>query len=193
MPPPPLHSSAQRRHAVAFAVTLAAGTSLAPQRYERHLLALFEAGILDLDEVDELLERSIYQVLYHSRATQLPSEADLLALLDEARRYNARYQITGLLLCCDGRYVQVLEGAQADVQPLYARIRHDPRHEEVVTVSEGPHPQRRFADWSMAFGRATAPDVDRVLDAVQAPQPPTDLRVDDARLQALLDAFTTVI
>lgn len=91
-----------------------------PQHYERHLLALFEAGILDLDEVDELLARGIYQVLYHNRATQLPSEADLQALLEGTQRCNTRHQITGLLLYNDGRYMQVLEGAPADVQPLYA-------------------------------------------------------------------------
>jgi hypothetical protein len=190
MPTSPLDTVAQRRHAVAFAVALASGTALAPQRYERDLLALFEAGVLDLDEVDELLDQSIYQVLYHSRATQPPSEADLRAILSQAEDHNARHQITGLLLYSAGRYVQVLEGAQADVQALYARISHDPRHEQVVTVREGPGPQRRFAEWSMGFGHVAAPEVDRVLDAVLAPQPPTGLRVDDARLQALLEAFT---
>jgi hypothetical protein len=189
MPPSPLDTAAQRCHAVAFAVALSAGTPLAPKRYERELLALFEAGVLDLDEVDELLDRSIYQVLYHSCAPQPPSEADLQALLAQAEDYNARHQITGLLLYSAGRYVQVLEGAQADVQALYARIRRDPRHEQVVTVSEGPGPQRHFAGWSMGFGHVAAPEVDQVLDAVQAPQPPTRLRVDDARLRTLLQAF----
>jgi hypothetical protein len=110
-------------------------------------------------------------------------------LLAQAERHNAAHGITGLLLYSDGRYVQVLEGAQADVQTLYARFRRDPRHKQVVTVREGPGPQQRFADWRMGFGHVAAPDVDRVLDAVQAPQSPIGLRVDDARLQALLDAF----
>jgi hypothetical protein len=121
-----LDSHAQRCHAVAFAVALSAGTPLAPKRYERELLALFEAGVLDLDEVDELLDQSIYQVLYHSSATQPPGEADLRALLAQAQDHNARHQITGLLLYSAGRYVQVLEGNQTDVESLYARIRRAP-------------------------------------------------------------------
>ena len=189
MPLSPLLTTAQRCHAVAFAVALTAGTPLAPRRYERELLALFEAGILELDEVDELLDRSIYQVLYHSRATQPPSETDLRDLLAQAEDHNARHQITGLLLYSAGRYVQVLEGNQADVQALYARICRDPRHAQVVTVSEGPGPQRLFADWSMGFGQVAVPEVEQVLAAVQAPQPPPGLHVDDARLRTMLQAF----
>ncbi|MBC6700153.1 BLUF domain-containing protein [Hymenobacter puniceus] len=184
-----LDTVAQRRQAVAFAVTLTAGTPLAPQRYERQLLAQFEAGILDLDEIEQLLAQSVYQLLYHSHATHPPTETDLRALLAQAEHYNARHQLTGLLLYSAGRYVQVLEGTEADVQNLYARIRRDPRHEQVVTVSAGPAPRRHFADWSMGFGHVAGPDVDRVLDAVQAPQLPPGFRVDDAHLQALLDAF----
>jgi hypothetical protein len=43
----------------------------------------------------------------------------------------------------------------------------------------------------MGFGQVAAPDVDHVLDAVQAPQPPAGLRVDDARLRTLLQAFAS--
>ncbi|OGX81938.1 hypothetical protein BEN47_04765 [Hymenobacter lapidarius] len=189
MPTPSFNSIAQRRRAVAFAVALTSGTTLAPQRYERDLLALFEAGILDLDEVSGLLDQSIYQIFYHSRATQPPSEDHLRALLEQSERSNARHQITGLLLYSDGRYVQVLEGARNDVEALYARICCDPRHQQVVTVSEGPGPRRLFADWNMGFGHVAAPEVDRVLDAVLAPHPPTGLRMENAHLQALLEAF----
>ena len=189
MSTPLLTSIAQRRRAVAFAVALTSGTPLAPQRYERSLLALFEAGILDLDEVSELLEQSVYQILYHSRATQPPGEHELRALLEQSERSNACRQVTGLLLYSAGRYVQVLEGAQNDVAALYARIRCDPRHQQVVTVSEGPGPRRLFADWSMGFGSVAAPEVDRVLDAVLAPHPPVGLRVENAHLQVLLEAF----
>ncbi|OGX88672.1 BLUF domain-containing protein [Hymenobacter glacialis] len=189
MPTPLLTSIAQRRRAVAFAVALTSGTPLAPQRYERDLLALFEAGVLDLDEVSELLDQSIYQIFYHSRATQPPSEQELRALLEQSERRNARHRITGLLLYSAGRYVQVLEGAQHEVEALYTRIRCDPRHQQVVTVSEGPSPKRLFADWNMGFGSVAAPEVDRVLDAVLAPHPPTGLRVENAHLQVLLEAF----
>ena len=82
----------QRQRAVAMAVALTTNTPLAPQRYERYLLALYQRGILMIEEVVELLDLSVYQVLYHSRATKLPSESDLPALLDYSRHFNAEHQ-----------------------------------------------------------------------------------------------------
>ena len=105
--------------------------------------------------MSELLDQSIYQVLYHSRATQRPSEGQLRGLLAQSERSNARHRVTGLLLYSDGRYVQVLEGARTEVEALYARIRCDPRHQQVVTVSEGLGPQRllRIGTWASGTWR----------------------------------------
>jgi len=174
-----------------MAVALTKGTALAPQRYERYLLALYQRGLLTIDEVVDLLDLSIYQVLYHSHVTAAPKEADLQHLLDQSRRYNVTHQITGLLLYSDGRYVQVLEGAEADVRALYARIQRDARHERLVTVSAGPGSQRHFADWRMGFGHVAGSAVKQVLDALQASTPRDGLQVDDPHLRALLDAFGT--
>jgi Sensors of blue-light using FAD len=137
----------------------------------------------------ELLNRSVYQVLYHSRATTRPGAADLAGLLDQARHFNGAHQITGLLLYSDGRYVQALEGPAAEVRRLYARIQADPRHAQVTTVYAGPGPQRRFADWCMGFGRVEAPAVEQVLDVLQAAAPVPALAVEEPHLQALLVAF----
>ena len=187
MPPFP-DTPAARRRAVAWAVALTAGTSLAPRRYERYLLDRYQGGVLTIDEVIELLEASVYQVLYRSRATRPLGEAQLQELLEYSRAYNARYQITGLLLYSDGRFVQVLEGDEAPVRALFARIQQDSRHTQVVTLREGPGPQRRFADWQMAFGHVAAPALDQVLGAVNRPAP-EPVAIDDPHLQALLKAF----
>jgi hypothetical protein len=182
-----LNTEAQRQRAVAWAVALTTTTPLEPQGYERQLLGLYQAGVLTLEEVQELLALSVYQVLYHSRATQAPTEADLQHLLTQARHYNGQHQITGLLLYGDGRYVQVLEGYEADVCTLYARIQRDPRHAQVVTVSQGPQPQRRFADWQMAFGLVTSPALEHLLAGIQLPGPEQGLA--DPQVGALLQAW----
>jgi hypothetical protein len=67
----------QRRRAVAATVAFTVNTPLAPKRYERQLLARYQAGELSIDEVLALLDSSLYHVLYRSRATQAPTEADL--------------------------------------------------------------------------------------------------------------------
>ncbi|MGI4874358.1 MAG: BLUF domain-containing protein [Janthinobacterium lividum] len=184
---PPLQKDVRRR-AVAAAVDLMANTPLAPKRYERQLLARYQTGELTIDEVLALLEESTYHVLYRSRATQVPTEADLQALLEESRTYNAHHQLTGLLLYSDGQFVQLVEGAEAVVRDLYAQIQADPRHTQVVTVSEGPGPQRWFADWHMAFGHVAAPELQQTLQVVETQAPPR-LPIEDPHLQTLLHAF----
>jgi hypothetical protein len=179
---------AARRRAVAAAIALTANTPLAPKRYERQLLARFQMGELTIDEVLALLDNSPYHVLYRSRATQAPTEADLQALLEWSRTYNAQHQITGLLLYSDGQFVQLFEGPEAVVRPLFARIQADPRHTQVVTVSEGPGPQRWFADWHMAFGHVAAPELHQTLQAMESQTPPM-LLIEDPHLQTLLHAF----
>jgi hypothetical protein len=183
---PVLSSPDRRQRAVAFAVALATGTALAPEPYERALLALYAAGTLTLEEVSEALERSVYQVLYHSCTRAAPSQDQLQELLRQSWAYNAQHGITGLLLYSDGRYVQVLEGPQSAVQALYARIQRDPRHEQVVTVSAGPGPPRQFAEWSMGLGQLAG---DQERDGQSSAASPSALHGDQVRLQALLAAF----
>jgi hypothetical protein len=184
---PPLPEDVRRR-AVAAAVAFTANTPLAPHRYERQLLARYQGGELTIDEVIARLDSSTYHVLYRSRATRVLTQAELQALLEQARPYNAHHQITGLLLYSEGHFVQLFEGEQAVVRALYARIQADPRHTQVVTVSEGPGPQRWFADWHMAFGYVDAPEMHHMLEAVENQTLPL-LLLEDPHLQTLLHAF----
>jgi hypothetical protein len=180
---------AARRRAVTAAIALTANTPLAPKRYERQLLARYQTGELTIDEVLAQLEESTYHVLYRSRATQAPTEVDLQALLKWSRTYNAHHHITGLLLYSDGCFVQLIEGFEATVCALYARIQQDTRHTQVVTLSDGPGPQRWFADWHMAFGQVDAPDLHQVLGVVEDQAPPL-APITDPHLQTLLYAFS---
>ncbi|WP_426059890.1 BLUF domain-containing protein [Hymenobacter sp. B1770] len=189
MPEPTLTTAAQRQRAVAWVLALTANTLLAPGRYERQLLDRYKDGGLILDEVLALLVAAPYQLLYRSRATTLPTEADLQRLLDQSREWNAEASITGLLLYSNGRYVQVLEGPQTEVQALYARILRDPRHTQVATLSEGLGPARRFAAWRMALGNVAQPAVARLLDAVLAEEPFHGVPIDELLLHQLLEAF----
>jgi hypothetical protein len=182
-----LYTDAQRQRAVAWAVALTANTPLAPRRYERHLLHQYQKGILTIEEVIHRLDTSVYQILYRSQVVEPLAAEYLRDLLVRAQHYNAQHQITGLLLYSAGRFVQVLEGPEAAVRTLYARIQADTRHQQVVTVGEGPEPARRFGEWTMGFGQVTLPEIALVLEAES-----TDPRVPDINerhIQALLRAF----
>ncbi|WP_354585910.1 BLUF domain-containing protein [Hymenobacter sp. UYCo722] len=180
----------QRRRAVDWAVAMTVNTRLAPHRYERQLLARYQQGELTIDQVIELLDTSVYQVLYRSRATVPFSDDALWQLLEEARRFNVEHRISGMLLYSAGYFVQALEGPEEAVRDLYASIQQDTRHTQVVTVSAGQAADRHFAGWSMAFGHATTSDLDRVLVAVQGPRPVVPgPAIEDPNLLALLRAF----
>jgi hypothetical protein len=127
-------------------------------------------------------------VLYHSRFAGPWEEAGLRALLERLRAHNAARDLTGLLLCSDDRFVQVLEGPEAAVRALYARIRRDPRHRDVATLREGLGP-RRFAGWAMGFGYVPGPDLHSTVAALDAPGPRLAPGVSDPQLRALLDAL----
>nr|WP_235727257.1 BLUF domain-containing protein [Hymenobacter siberiensis] len=117
------------------------------------------------------METNVYQRLYRSRSTYRPSEAQLREMLALARLHNSRKQITGLLLYSEGIFVQMIEGPAAEIRELYARIQCDSRHTQVETVSESLLPKRKFAEWSMDFDLAEAPEVERVLGAIKTQHP----------------------
>lgn len=93
----------------------------------------------------------LHHLIYLSRATQPFSDADLLALLTQARHYNASQDISGLLVYGNGQFLQVLEGEEEAVRTLYEHIRRDPRHRDVATFADKDIEARAFPDWGMAF------------------------------------------
>ena len=185
---PSAPDEALRRRAVAAAIALTVNTPLAPKRYERQLLARYQAGEISIDHVLELLDASVYHVFYRSQARPGLSQTDLNALLDWSRRYNTAHGLTGLLLYSDERFVQVLEGSETAVRTLFPRIQQDERHTQVVTLSEGPGPQRWFAEWSMTLGHVKAEELEQVLGVVET-QASKPVAPADPHLAILLHAF----
>jgi hypothetical protein len=94
---------------------------------------------------------SLIELVYISAARE-PLDARALAdLLTQARRNNAQKGLTGILLHCEGSFLQVLEGAAETVDGLYERIREDRRHQKVVRLSRKATTERTFGEWSMGY------------------------------------------
>ena len=97
----------------------------------------------------------LLRILYCSRSCVTGSRAEvemqIRMILATARTGNREARLTGALTFNENYFAQVLEGAPADLVPLFGRIRHDPRHRDVKILAES-HPARRlFPHWSMAF------------------------------------------
>ncbi|OGX86744.1 hypothetical protein BEN47_12210 [Hymenobacter lapidarius] len=116
----------------------------------------------------------LYHLIYQSRAVVSFSDAELAALLQQARTHNRKIHVTGLLLhSSDDRFLQILEGEDADVRQLYYQhILSDPRHCQCQVLGEGGCAERSFADWSMGFRLASAADLHELLQS-GALNPPT--------------------
>lgn len=92
-----------------------------------------------------------YRVLYISDAVNasgdsLPAIAQILGVSD---RNNRRDHITGLLVAHRGRFAQVVEGPQVQVENLLRRLLSDPRHRNLQIVFSGHVAESRFSHWSM--------------------------------------------
>ena len=63
---------------------------------------------------------SLYHLVYQSQALAPFTDAELAALLLGWRDHNRQVHVTGLLLhSSDGRFLQILDGEDADVRQLY--------------------------------------------------------------------------
>ena len=100
-----------------------------------------------------------YLIVYSSEAATPMQTGDLEELLDHARRSNAANGITGALVYAEGLFLQILEGDNARVRALMARIRRDVRHGGVSILREGEVAAATFGSWKMAFVSATPQQV----------------------------------
>lgn len=96
----------------------------------------------------------IRQLLYRSGQLYEFTVPDMVRLLLQARTYNARHGIGGMLLSRDGLFMQLLEGPAAAVDALYARIASDPRHCEVRLMVRAERTASLLPGWRMAWSEA---------------------------------------
>ncbi len=152
------------------------------------------------DQRRETPARATFRLMYRSR-DRLPvedRETELGDLFATARSNNKKRNITGALLLSGHWFVQVLEGAETDLRPLFTSIQKDPRHSDVEVLYEGPADERIFAHWSMAkvaIADADLPLIAQIgeLSPLDTPRmTPAKNRLLDVMRQAINDAPTTL-
>lgn len=104
----------------------------------------------------------MHHIIYISKAAGHFSQEDLIELLKICRVNNSANQITGMLLYLNGKFIQVLEGPEVEVQRTFEKIKNDERHYRVIKVLQGNYPERVFSDWQMGFRVVTQEDLDTV-------------------------------
>ena len=109
---------------------------------------------------------------YTSLARLDLTNADLEAILRTARELNALDGITGLLIFNGTHFLQIIEGAEAAIDDLVARLRRDPRHNGFEIRDERRVEERSFPDWSMELVRVES-SVGEARNSVADRLPPT--------------------
>jgi hypothetical protein len=88
------------------------------------------------------------QLIYRSQPFGFDN-AMLAGILIEARRNNARDDITGALICRRDVYLQLIEGPEDKIDALYSRILVDDRHANLHLALSSEVTTRMFPEWEM--------------------------------------------
>ena len=99
----------------------------------------------------------MHAIAYVSAASWNLLDEQIERIVSEARRLNAINGITGVLLYCDGNFMQYLEGEEDAVIETFERIRASESHYQINELMNQPILEREFADWSMGFS-ASSPE-----------------------------------
>lgn len=78
-------------------------------------------------------------------------EAIMIPVRERALVHNAQHHLTGALAYSETCFAQALEGDEADVEVLMAKIARDPGHADLQIVDRREVSNRAFPDWAMAF------------------------------------------
>ncbi|MDP8222681.1 MAG: BLUF domain-containing protein [Candidatus Lernaella stagnicola] len=90
------------------------------------------------------------RIKYVSRFAQTFSKEEIGRLAVQSAEDNVEREITGVLMTSGGMFFQVIEGPDAVIDELYAKITGDPRHKHVLLLSaEAGVETRIFPDWAM--------------------------------------------
>jgi hypothetical protein len=98
----------------------------------------------------------MHHIIYMSHATTPMTDDELAALLQQARTANEAKGVTGLLVYGNNQFLQVMEGEEAVLKPLYEHIATDTRHNRLIKMADKAVSERSFAEWSMAFKSLSA-------------------------------------
>lgn len=104
----------------------------------------------------------LHALAYVSTAQGMVTEQALQRLLQRARANNDEQGVTGVLLYCDGSFMQYIEGPRDAVDRVYALIRADKQHHGIVPLLSQALQHRAFSGWTMAYAPAHKADFVRL-------------------------------
>ena len=108
----------------------------------------------------------MHELIYCSIAEQNLEEDEIFNILEKARDFNSKEDITGCLLFHNNEFIQILEGDRKVLHNLIEKIKKDVRHNNLMVLAENKIENRVFDKWSMAYhkvGNDDAINLDRLI------------------------------
>ncbi len=106
-------------------------------------------------------------LIYKSVPVDNISEKSLLEIAEGSKENNIDNGLTGLLVYGNNTFVQVLEGAEQDIETLYQKLLADKRHSNVTVVKRGELERRYFPSWSMGFHSVSKEEMQLIDKAIE--------------------------
>jgi len=132
----------------------------------------------------------VFYLIYASSAARLLSDSELRELHGDAVRGNASRGVTGFLLYRGGNFLQILEGEEPVIRPLFESIRKDTRHKDIYVLKEGRRPDRLFTKFAMGFVNMDAQQgLPAYRDVMHESLDPLRFRQDGRLALRLLESF----
>ncbi len=133
----------------------------------------------------------LIQLVYLSTSRELLTDEQLTDILLKSQQNNTPLEITGALVYHDGNFIQLLEGPEENVLSVYAKIKKDPRHQNITTLIQAPIQEREFASWSMAFQNVSKlpPEILEKNPVLNTPLTDDELAQRPSRALVILRAF----
>jgi hypothetical protein len=136
------------------------------------------------------VEPPVRQILFFSTAAQGQSDAEIADIVAASYGPNMRDGITGLLVAGGHRYLQIVEGAEQQLDAMMVRVRRDRRHVGVTVLVDRMLARRSFSSWSVAFhGEPVFGDfftLEQMLGIMRT-------RVADRSVRAQVDSFLRML
>ena len=109
----------------------------------------------------------LYNFVYCSRAADGVDEAEVRRIVESAQRNNLARGITGILVFGSGVFFQWIEGPATEIRKLIASLHGDPRHYDIVSLSQSEEERERlYPNWELE--KVEAEDIRIVLqDALE--------------------------
>jgi hypothetical protein len=109
-----------------------------------------EFGFPRAIEMDDATLPALYHFVYCSRAANGVDEAEVGRIVEAAQRQNLANGITGVLVFGSGVFFQWIEGPAAQIKKLIANLHGDPRHYDIVSLSQSEEKRERlYPNWEM--------------------------------------------